>query len=224
MPHPKPLVAVVHANAATIAPVDVGFGEAFPDADVWHLVDDRLVTDAERAGGLTEPLANRMRDLIDYAVRNGADAVQLACSMYAPVATETERAVPVRPSDQGMFDQAVAARPHVVAVLASLAPAAEDSRRRLAAAFTEAGAAAEVRAVLVEEAAVASRSGDRERLVGLLQQAVRDLPADVDLVVLAQYTLAPVATAVASVTDVPVLSGPRLAAATLARLVGEKAR
>ena len=82
----SPLVAIIHATPATFGPVKNAFRQEFPDAQLWHLLDDRLVTDADRSGGLTPALHSRMEALIEYAVAGGAEAVQLACSMYGPVA------------------------------------------------------------------------------------------------------------------------------------------
>src|SRR4051794_30256950 len=100
-----PVVAVIHATAASLDPVTSVFAQSCPEVDVWHLLDDRLVRDADAAGGLTEELRDRMSTLIAYAIDGGADAVQIACSMYGPVATAEVRAVPVLPSDAAVFDE-----------------------------------------------------------------------------------------------------------------------
>ena len=213
-----PVVAVIHANPATMSPVTSAFAERFADADLWHLLDDRLVKDAERAGGLTDPLHRRMATLIEYAVAAGADAVQLACSMYGPVAVAASHAVPVLASDQAMFDEVVRLRPDRVTILASLEPAAKDSTERLAAVVAAAGLSPVVDAVVVPGAKAASAAGDLPELGRLLAAAAGDL-ADSDVVVLAQYSLAPVIGTIQDAVDTPVLSGPHLAATALAALL-----
>jgi aspartate/glutamate racemase len=219
----SPLVAVIHANAATMPPVDSAFADVFPEAQVWHLLDDRLVKDAEREGGLTPELYARMSTLIDYAVAGGADAVQLACSMYGPVAADRAAAagVPVLASDQAMFDRVAAQRPRRVAILASLDPAAQDSARRLEQALGGPAPAARIDAYVVAGAKEAANAGDHTTLARLLADTVRHLDNEVDVVVLAQYTLAPTATLVSTATGAPVLSGPHLAATSLATLLRE---
>jgi len=214
-----PVVAVINASAATMSPVSSAFAEGFPSADVWHLLDDRLVRDAERQGGLTGPLRERMTSLIGYAVDAGADAVQLACSMYGPVAGAVSHPVPVLASDQAMFDEVGRLGVSRVTVLASLEPAAKDSRERLRAKLTASGLDTTVATVVVAAAKEASDAGDMERLGRVLADAARALD-DTDVVVLAQYSLAPVVAQVADAVGVPVLSGPHLAAATLAALLG----
>jgi aspartate/glutamate racemase len=219
MPPARPLVAVIHANPATMGPVAAGFADGFPDADLWHLLDDRLVKEADAAGGLTPALRSRMTALIEYAVRGGARAVQLACSMYGPVASAARQPVPVLASDQALFDEVVAGRPGKVVIVASLHPAAVDSAERLTAALAVAGLEAHIEPVVVEEAFTASQQGDVDRVGALLSAAAARHAVGADVVVLAQYSLAPAVGVVAAAVDVPVLSGPHLAAAALATAV-----
>ena len=90
-----PTVAVINATNASVAPAKAAIAEGFPEARVWSLLDDRLVSDAEAAGGLTPDLSARMASLIDYAVKGGADAVLLSCSMYGPVVQQQRQASPI---------------------------------------------------------------------------------------------------------------------------------
>jgi hypothetical protein len=219
----RPVIAVIHATAASMSPVDQAFAEQFPGAELWHLLDDRLVTDAERAGGLTEPLHRRMATLIDYAVGAGADAVQLACSMYGPVAGAVTHPVPVITSDQAMFDEVARLAPDHVTVLASLAPSAKDSSERLGAALAEAGLEPRIDPVVVAEARAAPAAGNPEELGRVLAAAVTGLD-DSDVVVLAQYSLAPAVAHIRAATGATVLSGPHLAATALASVLEAASR
>lgn len=223
MPHARPLVAVIHANPATMGPVAAGFADAFPGAELWHLLDDRLVTEADAAGGLTPALRDRMTSLIEYAVRGGAQAVQLACSMYGPVATAARQPVPVLAADQALFDAVLAVKPGKVAVIASLRPAAADSTARLGTALADAGLDVRIEPVVVGDAFTAAAEGDTERMVSLLSDAAARVADHADVIVLAQYSLAPAVGALGAAVDVPVLSGPHLAAAALAASLGQQA-
>jgi Asp/Glu/hydantoin racemase len=217
---PNALIAVIHATPATMAPVAHGFGVGYPDAELWHLLDDRLVKEADAAGGLTQQLQRRMTSLIQYAVDGGAQAVQLACSMYGPVALTADQPVPVVAADQAVFDEVVARRPQRILVLATLEPAAIDSTERLQAALAEAGVTADVRSVVVTAAYQAAAAGDEEGFTRLLAEGVAQAGTDVDVVVLAQYSLSPAVEAVGAAAQVPVLSGPHLAAAAVAAALG----
>ena len=104
MNNDRPIVALIHASPASVAPAQAAFAAEFPTAQLWNLVDDRLVVDADRAGGLTPALHDRMSTLIRYAVEGGAHAVQLSCSRYGPVAVAAHLA-PYLPNHP-LLDQA----------------------------------------------------------------------------------------------------------------------
>jgi hypothetical protein len=219
-----PVVAVIHATDASMAPVKSAFADTCPDVELWHLLDDRLVREANAAGGLTAELQHRMEVLIDYALTTGADAVQLACSMYGPVAVAKDGTVPVVAADRAMFDRVVVLSPATVGVLATAASSAGDTVDRLLEALRASGSEAAVDAVVVEQAARATASGDRDAAVRALSEAAAELAPRVDVLVLAQYSMSPAfdaisaALAEAGVTT-PVLSPAHLAADRVAGLV-----
>jgi hypothetical protein len=128
-----PTITFIHATQASIAPTVEAFGAGFPEAEPWHLLDDRLARDADAAGGLTPALRGRMLSLIRHAVDGGTQAVQLCCSIYGPVAVAGSWDVPVLSSDEQMFREVTENRPARVGVLAALAASAADSVHQLAA-------------------------------------------------------------------------------------------
>ena len=218
----RPTVALIHASEASMAPAVAAFGDEYPDADLWHLLDDRLVSDADAAGGLTPALHARMTTLIQYAVDGGADAVQLSCSMYGPVAQDASAHQPVAvlASDQAMFDHVVSLTPGRVAVLASLGSAGADSADRLGTWLAAPGIECQVETRVVAGAAAAASDGDLAGLTRLMAAEAVDVADGVDVIVLAQYSLAPALLGIAGAVRLPVLSAPHLAAATLAKTLG----
>ncbi|GAB2685578.1 hypothetical protein GCM10027271_55290 [Saccharopolyspora gloriosae] len=206
-----PLVAFVHATPASVEPVNTVLRADFPAADPWHLVDDRLIGEADAAGGLTPALRRRMLSLIRHAVDGGAAAVQLSCSMYGPVAALARELwdVPVRGSDDAAFAEIARRGPARVLLLSSLDSALADSARRLAEAAPDAG---------VLPARAGSASADS------LVRAARPHLAEADLVLLANYSLSPHADELATALGAEVLSPPRLGLAALrAELPGRPA-
>ena len=207
-----PVVAVIHATAASLEPVKAAFAEASPDVELWHLLDDRLVREANEAGGLTDELSGRMASLIDYALTTGADAVQLACSMYGPVAVAKDGVIPVVAADQAMFDRTVRLGPAAVGVLATARSSADDTVRRLEEALRSAGLEAPV------ESVVTAANPDA------IADAAVDLAARVDVVMFAQYSMSPTLAVVESALRrgglaTPVLSPAHLAADKVSGLV-----
>jgi hypothetical protein len=210
-------VAMVHATPAAIAPAVAAFGERFGEAGLWHLLDDRLVSDAERAGGLVPPLRRRMLSLIGHAVAGGADGVLLTCSMYGPVARIAGQLwdLPVAGSDEAMFERVAAEGPARVAVLGSLETAVADSTERLTRVLD--GPGTEVLGVLCPGAAAAAMAGDGAALLASLRSAAEPLAGEVDLFLLGQYSLTPARAGLEAALGVPVWSPPHVAADVLAR-------
>lgn len=212
-----PTVAMVHATPAAIGPSVAAFAERFPEAGLWHLLDDRLVSDAEHAGGLVAPLRRRMLSLIGHAVAGGADGVLLTCSMYGPVAGIAGQLwdLPVSGSDEAMFERVATERPAGVAVLGSLEPAVADSAERLGRVL--AGSGTEVLGVLCPGAAAAATAGDGPALLAALRSAAKPLAGEVDLFLLGQYSLTSARGELQAALGAPVWSPPHVAADAMAR-------
>ncbi|MET0853404.1 MAG: hypothetical protein ABWY30_02140 [Microterricola sp.] len=209
-------IALISATPLAIGPAAAAMSEAFPNGTVWNLLDDRLLADAQLEGGISAPLAARMDQLIELALAGGADGVLLTCSQYGARADVRDAAadgVAVLSADGPLFAEAVAHRPARVLLVASLESAAADSSTRLAAAFESAGVTTEIRALVVP---AASKPLSAERLAEVLVDAVATAEADYELILLAQFSLAPAAAALAERFAVPALDGPRAAAARLA--------
>ena len=223
----RPVIALISAVSSAIAPAVHGLNREFPEATAWNLVDDRLITEAIDAGGLTDGLRARMTRLIRYALDGGASGVLLTCSMYSPVAHQAAGAVgvPVLAADDAAFEAAAASGHARIALVSSLPVPLADARERFAAYLNTRANTPEVTGVLAAGAYAASiasgttAGGDTsDALAQTLVAALHG--ADADAVLLAQYSLAPAAEQLAAITGLPVFSGPGAAARMLrSRLV-----
>jgi hypothetical protein len=222
-----PMVALIGATPAAIPPARAAFAEQFPGAELWNILDDGLLEQANRAGGLTPHLRDRMRRLIDHAVLEGAAGILLTCSMYSSVAqlVAADLDVPILGPDDAAFAVAAGGAYRSVLVVASLPAALADTRTRLLATAEERHTSLEVDAVLAEDAFAAVQAGDRDALLASLVTATSaGGGADADAVLLAQYSLTPVAEQLQQRIGRPVLSGPTLAARTLRAAIDDEAR
>ncbi|AQT80972.1 hypothetical protein B1R94_19480 [Mycolicibacterium litorale] len=210
MPEHNPLIAVISAVPAAIPPTATAFEELLPAATVWNILDDRLLADAGRHGGITAALSARMHRLITHAVSEDADAVLLTCSMYAPVAREVCATIriPVLGPDDALFEAATQRGYRRLAVVSSAADPLADSLSRLRDVLD---ADTVLEGVIAPGAVDAARAGDVAALVDSVVTAVGDITNPVDAIVLSQFSLAPTARAVQRITDVPTLPGPEFA-------------
>lgn len=214
-----PKVALISAVTAAIAPARSALAELYPEAEVWNILDDRLLSDADDRGGLDEGLRARMVRLIDHALTEGADGVLLTCSLYGPVATGIRRDVPVLAPDEAAFREVAEAGYGSVLVVASFDGAKDDSVERLQATLHESGATTRVTGIAVPAAMTATKAQDAPALLAALTEACAPFATEVDAVFLAQYSLAPAARELADAVGIPVLSGPTSSAVALRALL-----
>jgi Asp/Glu/hydantoin racemase len=217
----QPLIALISATPAAIGPATSGLAARFPNAGVWNILDDRLLVEANDAGAVTPVLSDRMERLIDHAVLGGATGILLTCSMYGTVAHDYPAdEVPVLAADDAAFDAAIDGGFARIVLVASFEAALADAVDRFRGALAEAGSPSEVLPVVAPDAMAATKSGDVDALCAALAAAC-STAAGFDAVLLAQYSLAPAAEALASVLGVPVIAGPIAAATRLQSLLGD---
>ena len=215
----KKTLALVHTSA-TLVPVFAQLCKAkLPNVDTFNIVDDSLVRAIGARGSLTADIARRVAAYITSAEAGGADQILVTCSSIGPAveAAAPFAAVPVLRVDQPMADEAVRTgrRIGVIATLpTTLNPTTDLVRRRA----TLAGKQIEVTARLCEGAFEALMSGDAARHDTLVANALRELSGQVDVIVLAQASMARVVdTLPSSDRRVPILASPPIAIDHLAK-------
>ncbi|MGI5397252.1 aspartate/glutamate racemase family protein [Streptomyces sp. CA-251251] len=217
----KPLVAMIHAVPAAHRIAHEAFAQEFPQATVWNVLDDRLLVDANAAGGLTPSLRQRMLRLIEHVMAGGVQGLLLTCSSYGEV-VDTARTlwdVPVLKSDESMFKAALAGPYRRVAVVASVPPAVPAAVAQLEALVP---ALRPTRPVDIVTALGEDAAGETDPRTAArhLAEALRAAGgADADAVLLAQYSLIPARDALADLLGVPVLDGAGAAARELCGLL-----
>ena len=211
-------VTMIHAIAESIPPVRLAFGDEFPEAEVINVLDEGLLIDFD--GQLTPTLRRRMSNLIGYCQDNNADAIGLACSVYAPVVDSVKDLidVPLVSSYGPVMADAVAAGTRV-GLIASVAATMRDSEHYLRLAAHEAGKSVEPRLCLAEDLISVMRAEGRSGLERRLEEEVLKLAPDVDVVLLSQFSFAGAWAHLKNVSPVPVLSAPHSSARALKRLL-----
>src|SRR4051794_39206273 len=205
-------VGLIHAVIPAMAPMREALAAEMPEARVLNLLDEGLLTEVERRGGLTAECVDRLVAQIGMVVDAGAEAVLLTCTAYSTVVPEVQArvaVVPVLAVDQVMVETAVA-RASRIGVLATVAAGLEQQCAMLERAAERAGKHIEVISSLHPEAMAALQRGDTATHDRILVEAVPALAEQVDLVLLAQASMARVAPLLEDVR-VPVLTSPRLA-------------
>ncbi|MEO1493270.1 MAG: aspartate/glutamate racemase family protein [Pseudomonadota bacterium] len=213
-------IVLIHATPLAIAPVQQAFERHWPDAEIMNLLDDRLSVD-RAAAGLSERITARIAALADYGIAAGADGILYTCSAFGPAieAVAHRASIPVLKPNEAMFAEVLEAG-GPVGLVASFAP----SLAPMAAEFTELaeakGCAAMLDTACAAEAMTALADGDGERHDQLLAEVAATL-SEARVLMLAQFSTARAADAVAAVTGKPVFTSPDSAVRTLRhRLLG----
>src|SRR5580704_15524249 len=77
-------IALIHALAHSLAPIEASFARLWPEPTLMNLLDDSLSADLARDGKLTEPMTERFLSLGRYVSATGANAVLFTCSAFGP--------------------------------------------------------------------------------------------------------------------------------------------
>ncbi len=182
-------IVTIHALAESVPLVKVAFGEVFPEAEVINLLDVALFIDFK--GQITPKLRRRMSQLICYCEEYGADAIDLACSVYAPV-VETAKDlvdVPLVSSYSPVMEGAVRYGKRI-GVIASVDATLRDSEYYLHRTAQEHGRSIETELCYAEELIPLIRREGEEAFNRRLEELVNQLADRVDAVLLGQFSMA----------------------------------
>ncbi len=209
-------IVLIHAVRVSFQPILDAFKEGWPEAELTNLLDDGLTGALSREGGLTPRIVQRICDLARYAARTGADGILFTCSAFTPAMDVARQLVtiPVLKPDEAMIATALDAGRRI-GVLATLPATAPTQAAQLQAAATERGKTIQVETATVPEALKALNAGDTATHDRLIAEAAERLEPCVDVICLAQFSMARARPAVKAKVGVPVLTSPSAAVAQM---------
>ena len=194
--------------------------ERFPDLESFHIVDESLTQEARREGGVTPNVVRRIAMQAVNARDAGADIIVFTCSTTSPGIDTARRLVdiPILKIDDPMAARAVELGRRIGLVCTSTTTR-EPSQNLILGHAAEQGREVAVTVVVENEAYKAVTSGDRARHDAIVSEAVKKLAADVDVIVLAQASMAHLAADLDATLDIPVLASPPLCIEALADML-----
>jgi Asp/Glu/hydantoin racemase len=209
-------------TSATLVPMFAQLCKAkLPGVETFNIADDSLIKDVIARGELTPHTARRVVEHVASAEAAGADYILVTCSSIgrAVETAATLAGVPVLRVDQPMADQAVQVgrRIGVIATLpTTLHPTADLIRRRA----EKVGKQIELTSRLCDGAFDALMSGDTARHDAMVAAALKELAASVDIIVLAQASMARVVEGLPEADKrIPILASPPIAIDYLAGIL-----
>lgn len=215
-----PRIALIHAVATAIPPILHAFKEDWPAAHLSNLLDDDLMPAYTREGGLTPHITERICALALYAARTGADGILFTCSVF-PQAEDLAKQlvrVPLLKPDEAMIAAALDAGTRI-GVVATNPPAAPAAAAQLVAGARARGVDIEVVQSVADGAFAIGNTGDAATHDRMVVEAAMRIADTVDVLCLAQVSMALARGAVQAKVKVPVLTSPATAVARLKKLL-----
>ncbi|MCT8177698.1 aspartate/glutamate racemase family protein [Variovorax sp. CY25R-8] len=202
-------IALIHALAHSVAPINEAFARDWPQALRMNLLDDSLSADLARGGrGLDAAMHERFQRLAQYAVDTGAEGILFTCSAFGPCIEAVARQhapLPVLKPNEAMVEEVVQALHEAgpgarLGLIASFAPT-------LASMPPEFPAGVALVPALAEEALEALNAGDGARHDALIAKQAEALRAQgCSHIALAQFSMARARAACESASGLPVLT------------------
>ena len=213
-------IALIHAVTTAIPPILHAFKEGWPDAQLSNLLDDDLMPAYTREGGLTPHITERICALALYAARTGADGILFTCSVF-PQAEDMAKQlvrVPLLKPDEAMVAAALDAGKRI-GVVATNPPAAPAATAQLLAVAKMRGVEIQVTESVADGAFAIGNAGDAATHDRLVVEAAERIADRVDVLCLAQVSMAMARGAVQKRVKPPVLTSPATAVMRLKALL-----
>lgn len=212
-------IVVVHTGPVTIQPLKNQFKELLPDVRMVNIMDDSLLNDVMDAGHLTEEVKDRIYTYMKNAENIGADIILNACSSVGEAADliKDRINIPILKIDEAMAEQACELG-EKIGVLATVKTTLEPTVRLILKKAKEKNKEVIVEEKIAEGAFQALLEGQSERHDQILKETITDLMEKVDVIVLAQVSMARLIPSLGDV-KIPILSSPRSGVELLKKLI-----
>jgi Asp/Glu/hydantoin racemase len=214
-----PRIALIHALPESPEPANRAFATLWPEAARFNLMDDSLAPDLAAAGTITKAITQRFLDLANYASGTGAHGILFTCSAFGASIDACKKAlpIPVLKPNEAALEAALAAGSRI-ALLATFGPTIPSMTAELEVMAKEKGIVPTILTRVVDGALAALKRGDATEHDRLIARVAAELTG-VDALVLAQFSMARAAAAIAAVKGRTVITTPESAVLKLRTLV-----
>lgn len=205
----KKIAFVYTSMGGLVATVQKLCREMLPGAETVHIADSGLVQDVIRENGVTPQLRMRLMKQFESAAAAGADAIVSCCSTVGETAEQADAffSVPVIRIDQAMIDEAVQGYARI-GILASLETTIGPTVGCVERTAARMGRTVSVLAQTAAGAYQAQAAGDTETHDRLLRETALAMRDGIDVLLLAQGSMARMEEPLQKLLGKPVLSSP----------------
>lgn len=209
-------LAIIHTTAATVDSLKALAAEYLPGHQLLHIVDESVLPELAANGGDLSTVEDRLLAYARMAEQAGATILLEACSSVGDVVEKMRQTVsiPVVRIDSPMAEEAVRRAGRLagrIGVAATLPTTLAPTTRLLEAQARAAGSEIALESLLIQGAFEKLSAGDRAGHDALLVEGLSLLAQKVDVVVLAQASMARVLPQLPEADREKILTSPRLA-------------
>ncbi len=212
-------VAALYTAPALMGPLSELFRQELPAIRLINMVDSSLIQDVIAANAVTKPVVRRMLRYFESAEDTGADLILNTCSSVGELVGLAEQIIdtPILKIDQPMAELAVQTGERI-AVLATLPTTLNPTMRLVQANADAVFKKIELIDGLCSGAYQALVTGNAAEHDALILKTAEKIADEVDVIVLAQGSMARMEETLIEVTGKCVLSSPKLAVQTIKKM------
>jgi Asp/Glu/hydantoin racemase len=217
------LLILIHTIASLADVFKKLAADIVPGVRLMHVVDEPLLAYESRGEQVTAEVSARLASHVALAEKVGANIALVTCSSISPNVDDVrpKTHIPVLKIDEAMISRAVETGIRI-GVVATAASTLKPTSQLLKAQAGLAGKSIQIETVLVDGALPALLAGDGAKHDRMVKQAALDLAERVQVVVLAQASMARVLDVIPEAQrKVPILSSPHLALERVRRILAE---
>ncbi|OYD60907.1 aspartate/glutamate racemase family protein [Rhodococcus sp. OK302] len=200
-------IGFLHTSPVHVPTFDGLTHQTWPLLGTIHVVDESILTQARAEG--PEMTQSAVRAHLNDLKDSGADAVCCTCSTIGDIAEKAGIGLPVFRVDRPMARRAVEMGPRI-GVVAALESTLGPTRDLIAQEAVAMDSEISIELMVAGHAWSLFEAGDMDGYIRAISESTLALEGRVDVIVLAQASMAPAEKQLAGLS-VPVLSSPRLA-------------
>ena len=215
----KSRIALINTTRAAISPVELAFSKIWPEAAYWNLLDEGLNQLLERAGELDEEIQKRFVRLATYAADTGIEGLLFTCSAFGPAMEECKKQFlfPTLTPNEAMFEVGIE-NGSSIGLLASHPVTLPMLATQLDLLSKERGRDITIQTQLAVGAWEALRAGDQKSHDKIVINSAHKLN-HCDVILLAQFSMAPLTEDIQSVLKAKIISSPHAAVRKIRRML-----
>ncbi len=203
-------LGLIYTAPSIIEPLTKIVVELMPEVERINIMDDNILRLIKKEGKLTPQIFRIVANYVITAEEEGADAVLVTCSSISPCVDGAQAlvSVPVLKIDDPMTDTAIEEAERI-GVVATLLSTLEPTKNLLLQKARRKSKDIIIKTEVCEGAFEAVSHGDTALHDELVLKGISNLASDVDLIVLAQASMARLLPQLPKEITTPILSSPR---------------